>query len=81
MSGVTPGSIELHKRLIEIQANGLRQRVINPKESPIGAIFLLKADHGLVEASRVQHEYIKPSENIQSLPDLGGFSSLSPEKP
>lgn len=71
LSGVSPGSIDLHKRLSDIQANGLRQRVINSKESPIGAIFLLKADHGLVEATKVQHEYIKTDASGAALPVFG----------
>ena len=79
LSGVTPECVQLHKMLEKIQADGLRQRVINPKESPIGAIFLLKADHGLVEATKVQHEYIKPSETAQALPVFGSFDALPDE--
>ena len=77
--GVTPGSIDLNKTLDKINADALRKRVINPRESPVGAIFLLKADHGLVEATKVQHEYIKTDETGAALPDFGKFSEL-PDK-
>ena len=60
--------MELNKTLEKIQADGLRRKVLNGKESPIGAIFLLKADHGLVEATKVQHEYIKQDNNSNNLP-------------
>ena len=67
-SGVTSGGIHLVQKLQEIQADGLRRRVINPRENPVGAMFLLKADHGLVEASKVQHEYIKTDNKADLLP-------------
>ena len=76
MSGVTPGSIDLHKTLKQIQADGLRARALNGKESPIGAIFLLKADHGLVEAQTVRHEYIKSNETAGALPTFDGIPAL-----
>ena len=79
--GVTSERMQLKKSLEAIQADGLRQRVINPKESPIGAIFLLKADHGLVEASRVQHEYIKADASGAALPVFGSDAVEIPEKP
>lgn len=79
LSGVNSECIQLHKTLEKIQADGLRQRVINPKESPIGAIFLLKADHGLVEATKVQHEYIKASETAAALPVFGADAPGLPE--
>ena len=65
--------------LEESQADGLRRRVLNPKESPIGAIFLLKADHGLVEAQKIQHEYIKTSETAAALPIFGADAPGLPE--
>ena len=67
-NGLTPECMELNKTLEKIQADGLRRKVLNGKESPIGAIFLLKADHGLVEATKVQHEYIKQDNNSNNLP-------------
>ena len=76
---VTSGSIDLFKRIEAIQADGLRRRVLNPKESPIGAIFLLKADHGLVEAQKIQHEYIKSSETAAALPVFGSDAPGLPE--
>lgn len=78
-SGVTPDGIQLLQKLQQIQADGLRARVLNPRESPVGAIFLLKADHGLVEATKVTHEYIKTDETGAALPDFGSFSEL-PDK-
>lgn len=69
--GVTSERDKLLQKLDKIQADGLRHRVINPKESPIGAIFLLKADHGLVEAQTVRHEYIKSNETAAALPSFG----------
>lgn len=69
--GVTSARDEILKILDGIQADGLRKRVINPKESPIGAIFLLKADHGLIEAQKVQHEYIKTDASGAALPVFG----------
>lgn len=77
--GVTPESVDLFKMIEQKQADGLRRRVLNPKESPIGAIFLLKADHGLVEASKVQHEYIKSSETAAALPVFGSFDAITDE--
>lgn len=77
--GVTPERATLLKKLEQIQADGLRARVLNPKESPIGAIFLLKADHGLVEATKVQHEYIKASETAAALPVFGADAPGLPE--
>ena len=77
--GVNSPRDELLKTLDRIQADGLRKRVLNPKESPIGAIFLLKADHGLVEASKVQHEYIKSSETAAALPVFGSFDAITDE--
>lgn len=68
LHGVNPECIQLHKTLTQIQADGLRQRVINPKESPIGAIFLLKADHGLSETQTIKHEYLKAEITAESLP-------------
>ena len=70
---------KLLQKLDKIQADGLRQRVINPKESPIGAIFLLKADHGLVEATKVQHEYIKNDGSAAALPVFGSDVAGLPE--
>lgn len=81
LSGVNPGSIDLHKKLSRIQADGLRQRAINPKESPIGAIFLLKADHGLQETQKVTHEYIKNDGSAAALPVFGADLDGLPEKP
>jgi len=78
--GVTPDSIDLNKMLDKINADALRKRVINPRESPVGAIFLLKADHGLVEATKVQHEYIKDGPNAGALPDFGSFTALDDKK-
>ena len=69
--GVTSRGVELFEKIEGLQADGLRRRVINPKESPIGAIFLLKADHGLVEAQTVRHEYIKSNETAAALPSFG----------
>jgi hypothetical protein len=74
--GVTAERIALFKKIEEIQADGLRRRVLNPKESPIGAIFLLKADHGLIEAQKVTHEYIKTGETAESLPDFGNLDGI-----
>ena len=78
-AGVNSECIQLYKTLTQIQADGLRQRVINPKESPIGAIFLLKADHGLCEASTVRHEYIKTTDSAEALPVFGASDAL-PDK-
>lgn len=69
--GVTSERMQLKKNLEAIQADGLRQRVINPKESPIGPIFLLKADHGLVEASKVTVEHVKTDASGAALPVFG----------
>lgn len=69
--GVTSERDKLLQKLDKIQADGLRQRVINPKESPIGAIFLLKADHGLIESQKVTHEYIKNDGSAAALPVFG----------
>ena len=77
--GVTPGSIDLNKRLDEINADYLRKRAIDPRVSPVGAIFLLKADHGLVEATKVQHEYIKDGQTGGALPDFGSFTAINDE--
>ena len=70
-NGVSPECKALKKNLEAIQADGLRQRVINPKESPIGAIFLLKADHGLVEAQKVTVEHVKTDASGAALPVFG----------
>ena len=81
-AGVTSERVVLAQKLSEIQADGLRRRVINPRENPVGAMFLLKADHGLVEASKVQHEYIKTDNNAASLPvfdDLPAIDDKSGE--
>lgn len=75
--GLTPDGIQIYQKLKKIQENGLRRRVINPKESPIGPMFLLKADHGLIEATKVQHEYIKPEETGAALPDFGQFQEIT----
>ena len=77
--GVTSERDEILKILETIQADGLRKKVINPKESPIGAIFLLKADHGLVEAQRVQHEYLKPDASGAALPVFGSYDPITDE--
>ena len=74
---LTPERVQIYKNLKKIQENGLRRRVINPKESPIGPMFLLKADHGLIEATKVQHEYIKPEETGAALPDFGQFQEIT----
>lgn len=81
LSGVNSKCVQLHKTLEKIQADGLRQRVINPKESPIGAIFLLKADHGLIESQKVTHEYIKNDGSAAALPVFGQNMEEIPEKP
>lgn len=80
-SSVTPGGLDLFKKIESLQADGLRRRVINPKESPIGAIFLLKADHGLVESQKVTHEYIKNDGSAAALPVFGQNMEEIPEKP
>ena len=63
----------------EKQADGLRRVVIDGRRSPVGPMFLLKADHGLIEATKVQHEYIKTVENVGSLPDFGNYAALTDE--
>jgi hypothetical protein len=73
--------VELFKKIEQLQADGLRRRVINPKESPIGAIFLLKADHGLQETQKVTHEYIKNDGSAAALPVFGQNTEEIPEKP
>ena len=79
--GVTPGRVDLFKRITAIEADGLRRRVIDPKGSPIGPMFLLKADHGLIEATKVQHEYIKADAGAAVLPSWDGSGALIDEKP
>lgn len=76
---LTPGCIDLYKMIEEKQADGLRRVVIDGRRSPVGPMFLLKADHGLIEATKVQHEYIKTVENVGSLPDFGSFAALPDE--
>lgn len=76
---VTPGRIDLYKRIKEIEADGLRRRVLDPKSPPIGAMFLLKADHGLVEATKVQHEYIKTEKTAAALPVWDDSGRLLPK--
>lgn len=68
---LTSGGVDLFKMLDDLNADGLRKKAVNPKESPIGAIFLLKADHGLVEAQKIQHEYIKTDASGAALPVFG----------
>ena len=75
--GVTSERASLLQKLDKIQADGLRARVINPKESPIGAIFLLKADHGLQETQKVTHEYIKSDNDAAALPVFGSFDGIT----
>ena len=72
-SGVTPESVQLAKSLKAIQADGLRARALSSKESPIGAIFLLKADHGLVEATKTIHETATTIIKPDALPDFDGM--------
>lgn len=79
--GVTSARADLLKKLNDIQADGLRRKILNSKESPIGGIFLLKADHGLVEATKVQHEYIKNDLCAADLPVFGPDPDEIPEKP
>ncbi len=79
--GVTSERDKLLQKLDKIQADGLRQRVINPKESPVGAIFLLKADHGLQETQKVTHEYIKNDGSAAALPVFGQNMEEITEKP
>ena len=76
---VTSGGIDLYKMIEDKQADGLRRVVIDGKRSPIGPMFLLKADHGLIEATKVQHEYIKTGENVAALPDFGSYAALTDE--
>lgn len=79
-SGVTPECVHLAKTLKDIQADGLRQRVVSPKESPIGAIFLLKADHGLIEATKTIHETAENTTRPDALPDFAAFSDENGQK-
>ena len=65
---LTPGGVDIYKTIEQQQADGLRRIAIDGKRSPVGAIFLLKADHGLVEATKVQHEYIKNDGSAAKLP-------------
>lgn len=81
MQDLSPACIHLRKKLHEIEGGGLRMRTINPKESPVGAIFLLKADHGLVEATKTIHEYEKPSGAAAALPVFAETVPGIPEKP
>lgn len=79
--GVTSPRVELFKRIEQIEADGLRRRVIDPKGSPIGPMFLLKADHGLIEATKVTHEYIKNDGSAAALPVFGSNLEEISEKP
>ena len=79
--GVTSRGLDLFKRIEGLQADGLRRRVIDPKGSPIGPMFLLKADHGLVEATKVQHEYIKSNETAAALPVWDESGTLLTQNP
>lgn len=78
---LTSGGVDILKMLDDMNADGLRKKAINPKESPIGAIFLLKADHGLIEAQKVQHEYIKTDASGAALPVFGSDAAEISEKP
>lgn len=79
-AGVTPESVALRKTLNDIQADGLRARALSPKESPIGAIFLLKADHGLIEATKTIHETAETTARPDALPDFAAFSDENGQK-
>ena len=78
---LSSGGSDLYKILDSINADGLRKRVINSKESPIGAIFLLKADHGLIEAQKVTVEHVKTDASGAALPVFGADPVEIPEKP
>ena len=78
---VNPKRVELKKKLEQIQADGLRKRTLDTKASPVGAIFLLKADHGLVEATKTIHEYEKPAGSAAALPVFAETAPGIPEKP
>ena len=79
-SGVSPACIALRKTLDDIHAAGLRSRALSSKESPIGAIFLLKADHGLIEATKTIHETAETTARPDALPDFAAFSDENGQK-
>lgn len=69
--GVTSERDDILKMLEGIQADGLRRVVIDGKRSPIGPMFLLKADHGLVEAQKMTIEHVKTDASGAALPVFG----------
>lgn len=68
---LTSTRTDLIKMLDGIQADGLRRVVIDGKRSPIGPMFLLKADHGLVEAQKMTIEHVKTDASGAALPVFG----------
>lgn len=76
---LTSERIGLKKKLEQMQADGLRMRTMDPKASPVGAIFLLKADHGLIEATKTIHEYERTGETAAALPVFGSDALLLSE--
>ena len=74
--GLTPGGIDLAKLLHQIQEDGLNSRILNSKESPIGAMFLQKCINGYSETQTIKHEYITGSGSASALPV---FASSGPD--
>lgn len=78
-SGVTSDGVDLVQKLHKIQENGLNQRILNPKENPVGAIFLQKAINGYSETKIVKYETSNGSTGAGSLPDFGNYKQIDAE--
>ena len=74
--GVTLDEIPIYEKLRKIQENGLNKRILNPKENPVGAIFLQKAINGYNETQTIRHEYNNNSGKAAALPTFGSFDAL-----
>jgi len=76
LGGVTLSGSDFLQKLHKIQENGLNKRILNPKENPVGAIFLQKAINGYNETTIIRHESGTTPKNAHNLPVFGSFESI-----
>ena len=77
VDGLTPDGMHFLQKLHKIQENGLNKRILNPKENPVGAIFLQKAINGYSETKIIKHETIGGKTRADALPTFGDFEEIT----
>ncbi len=74
--GVTSSEIDLYKKVRAVCRAGLNARLLDARQSPVGAIFYSKAVEGYQETQTIRHEYIKSVKTAADLPIFDSAGNL-----